>query len=394
MNWVCDVVIPFAGVLAFSLILAFYDWRINTPLYELPYFGLQFTWANKRETSSLILKRLDRGYAPQDWLLTFPEAHIQNLNIFLSDHAPIVLDLSARIKKPKRPYRVDNWCLEHTEIQALVTSIWHSFSFGHIMSSVIKKLSQIRSGILNWVLHNRRLFMLDWSSISQELSKSASLIHDSSTGSDYLHNLKATEHDVRIQHSFWSQRAKSEFHFNDGLPTAYFYSRVKSRQKRLRIISLKDDTGSWTSSESDLSLLILDDLQRDFLSQPFTAIDVDNPENISQFRPISICNVIYRAASKCIALRLRRVTENIISQNQNAFLPGRLISDSGVLGHEILTYINQRRSGTRCFGAIKLDMNKAFDRVSWPFLFHVLKLFGFPKAFRQLIKSCVKTVSL
>ncbi|XP_074283776.1 uncharacterized protein LOC141608313 [Silene latifolia] len=206
----------------------------------------------------------------------------------------------------------------------------------------------------------------------------------------------------------------------------------------------------------DLSIPQLDGFQQDFLSQPFSASDVENaffsmkpnkspgpdgfpprfyhlfwglikdditsavlsflnsgilppawnnthvvlipkvdlPEMISQFRPISLCNVIYRAASKCIALRLKKVIDGIIGQNQNAFVPGRLINDWGFLGHEILTYINQRRRGTRCYGAIKLDMNKAFDRVSWPFLFKVLKLFGFPKAFRKLIKTCVRTVSL
>ncbi|XP_074300282.1 uncharacterized protein LOC141631521 [Silene latifolia] len=53
---------------------------------------------------------------------------------------------------------------------------------------------------------------------------------------------------------------------------------------------------------------------------------VDIPDHISQFRPISLCNVIYRAASKCIASRLRRVIDTIIGQNQNAFVSGRLIS--------------------------------------------------------------------
>ncbi|XP_074283131.1 uncharacterized protein LOC141607676 [Silene latifolia] len=358
-----------------------------------------------------------------------------------------------------------------------------SFSTGPVTTSVNNKLTQIRNGILKWVLQHRHEFMLDWSPFSQDLFASASQISDSKSGSQYLQHLKSSEHEVHVQHSFWHQRAKSDFQLNDDLPTSFFFSRAKARQKRLRIISLKDFNCSWTSSESELSILImnhfkhlftssqpapsfseleslsfpqLNAMQQAYLSLPFTADDVkkaffdmkptkspgpdgfppkfyqlfwhtvnvditsailgflndghlppawnnthivlipkvSSPECISQFRPISLCNVIYRAASKCIALRLRKVTDSLIGQNQNAFLPGRLISDTGFLGHEILSYINQRRSGTRCFGAIKLDMNKAFDRVSWPFLFHVLKLFGFPKAFRKLIKSCVKTVSI
>ncbi|XP_074283704.1 uncharacterized protein LOC141608241 [Silene latifolia] len=466
-----------------SLLAGMPSLRINSPLCELPFSGPRFTWANKRDSSNLILERLDRGYASQDWLLSYPEAHIQNLFIFLSDHAPIILDLSARLTKRKRPYHVDIWCLNHSDIQRLVLSIWHNFSTGPVTSSVNNKLNQIRNGILKRVLQHRHEFMLDWSSFSQDLFASASQISDSKSGSQYLQHLKSIEHEVHVQHSFWHQRAKSDFQLNDGLPTSFFFNKAKARQKRLCIISLKDFNGSWTSSESDLSILImnhfkhlftssqpapsfseleslsfpqLNAMQQAYLSMPFTAdsvkkaffdmkptkspgpdgfppkfyqlfwhtVNVDitsailgflndgylppawnnthivlipkvsSPECISQFRPISLCNVIYRAASKCIALRLRKVTDSLIGQNQNAFLPGRLISDTGFLGHEILSYNNQRRSGTRCFGAIKLHMNKAFDRVSWPFLFHVLKLFGFPKAFRKLIKSCVKTVSI
>ncbi|XP_074313772.1 uncharacterized protein LOC141648966 [Silene latifolia] len=312
MNQLCSVYSPFCMVGDFNQLefhsdkiggssnitgwKAFYDWRINASLCELPYFGPQFTWTNKRDTSDLIFERLDRGYASQDWLITFPEAQIQNLNVFLSDHAPIVLDLTAQIKKPKRPYRVDNWCLDHSKIQALVLSIWHTFSSSSVMSSVFKKLAQIRNGILNWVLQNRHHYMMDWSSFLQDLSISASHLHDCSSGSDYLRTLSDTEHNVHLQHSFRNQRAKSDFHFN-----WFFFGRAKSKQKRLRIISLKDDTGSWISSEPNLSHLILahfktlftlshqsasfselDDLsfpqldvvQRSYLSQPFTSNDV------------------------------------------------------------------------------------------------------------------------
>ncbi|XP_074301910.1 uncharacterized protein LOC141633330 [Silene latifolia] len=281
---------------------AFLDWRISTPLSELPFSGPQFTWANKRNSSSLILERLDRCYASENWILSFPDAHVQNLNIFLSDHAPIVLSTTIPCKKPKRPYRVDNWCLDNPEIHWLISSIWNTSCQGPASSAVSFKLSQIRSGILKWVLQNRHRFMIDWSSISHDLSASASLVHDSSSGLNYINNTNSMEHEVHIQHSFWKQRAKSDFQFNDGIPTSYFFSRSKSRQKRLRLISLKNDMGNWTSSDLELSQLVmshfaslysssnqtlsfsaledlsiphLDGFQQDFLSQPFTSKDVE-----------------------------------------------------------------------------------------------------------------------
>ncbi|XP_074320837.1 uncharacterized protein LOC141657483 [Silene latifolia] len=104
---------------------SFLDLRIDIPLSELLFSGPHFTWANKRDSSSFILERLDRCYASQNWLLLFPDAHVQNLNILLSDHAPIVLSTITRCQKPKRPYRVDNWCLDNPEIQWLISSIWN-----------------------------------------------------------------------------------------------------------------------------------------------------------------------------------------------------------------------------------------------------------------------------
>ncbi|XP_074271275.1 uncharacterized protein LOC141595203 [Silene latifolia] len=282
---------------------SFLDWRINIPLSELSYSGPNFTWANKRDSSSLILERLDRCYASQDWILLFPDAHLQNLNLFLSDHAPIVLSTSVKIKKPKRPYRVDNWCLEHPAIQSLISSIWNSTVVHHAAASVSMKLANIRSAILKWVFQNRYHFMLDWSLISKDLSVSTTHAQDSSSAFNHINNIRSIEHDIYIQHSFWKQRAKSEFRFNDGMPTSYFFSRSKTREKRLRIFALKNDMGNWISSDMDLSQLIvshftslftsstqstpslaledlsipqLDGFQENYLSQLFTPKDVEN----------------------------------------------------------------------------------------------------------------------
>ncbi|XP_074301459.1 uncharacterized protein LOC141632849 [Silene latifolia] len=100
---------------------------------------------------------------------------------------------------------------------------------------------------------------------------------------------------------------------------------------------------------------------------------VENPELVSQFRPISLCNVIHRLASKCLANRLKLVISSIVSESQQAFVPYRLMSDGCLITHEIMHYLNKTKKGSVSYAALKLDMHKAFDRVSWQFLIVVMK---------------------
>ncbi|KAK5775146.1 hypothetical protein PVK06_043015 [Gossypium arboreum] len=90
---------------------------------------------------------------------------------------------------------------------------------------------------------------------------------------------------------------------------------------------------------------------------------ISNPSNMKQFRPISLCNVIYKILAKVIANRLRGVIDKCIDLAQSAFVPGRLISDNVLLAYQILHTLNQKRPGKKGFMAVKLDMSKAYDRV-------------------------------
>ncbi|XP_074314655.1 uncharacterized protein LOC141649885 [Silene latifolia] len=56
-------------------------------------------------------------------------------------------------------------------------------------------------------------------------------------------------------------------------------------------------------------------------------------------------------------------------------------------------YLNKTKTGSSCYAALKLDMHKAFDRVSWHFLMEVLRHMRFPPAWRSLIWECISTVS-
>lgn len=66
---------------------------------------------------------------------------------------------------------------------------------------------------------------------------------------------------------------------------------------------------------------------------------VHNPRKVTDLRPISICNVIYRIVAKILANKLKQILNDIISPTHSAFIPNRLITDNVIIGYECLNKI-------------------------------------------------------
>lgn len=69
---------------------------------------------------------------------------------------------------------------------------------------------------------------------------------------------------------------------------------------------------------------------------------------------------------------------DIISENQSAFIPNRLITNNALIALELFHTMKKRSKGKGSM-ALKLDMSKAYDRVEWTFVERLLIKMGFDK---------------
>ncbi|KAL4280079.1 hypothetical protein GQ457_03G012010 [Hibiscus cannabinus] len=120
---------------------------------------------------------------------------------------------------------------------------------------------------------------------------------------------------------------------------------------------------------------------------------LEKPSHMKQFRPISLCTVVYKTCAKVLVNRLKSIMPVCISENQSAFVPGRMISDNILVAHELIHYLNSAKNGPNKGAAVKLDMEKAYDRVEWHFLVDILTKMGFNEKWIELLMNCVTSVS-
>ncbi|XP_026379639.1 uncharacterized protein LOC113274477 [Papaver somniferum] len=106
----------------------------------------------------------------------------------------------------------------------------------------------------------------------------------------------------------------------------------------------------------------------------------DNAMCHVDFRPIGLCNTVYKIISKIIADRIKPHLKHLISPYQTSFVPGGDIHDNIIVAHEMIHTMKHKEgySGTM---ALKLDLSKAFDRIEWSFLLRFLRQFGFDENF-------------
>ena len=117
-----------------------------------------------------------------------------------------------------------------------------------------------------------------------------------------------------------------------------------------------------------------------------------NKTHIANYRSISLCNTIYKIITKIIVVRLRPHLDKLICPLQAAFVPGRKGVDNAIIVQEIINSLSKKK-GKVGYMALKIDLEKAYDKLEWSFIREVLIRANLPADLIDIIMSCVSTVS-
>ena len=119
----------------------------------------------------------------------------------------------------------------------------------------------------------------------------------------------------------------------------------------------------------------------------------NNPQRMIDFRPISLCNTIYKIVTKILVNQLKHLMPTLVSSSQTAFVLGRRGTDNVITAQELVYTIEQKK-GKEGFMIIKIDLEKAYDRLEWSFVRSMLVSLGFHSDTVELILSCISTTSV
>ncbi|XP_019196029.1 PREDICTED: uncharacterized protein LOC109189860 [Ipomoea nil] len=409
-------------------------------LGQIPMIGYQFTWEKGKGTETWVEEKLDRVVASDGWRALVEGAMVYNILTRRSDHSTLFLDIRPDIGgragnqcfRFEMAWLVDGGCREVVEeawgngvedLQArlhrcamklqrwgVIVSIslgnedvfWRQRAkqhwlrgadantrFYHMYASARKRkntILRLKYDLGRWVDGDalKPVVMNYYNGI---FTANPAVVD----GADFFASVTPC---VTQSHNEWLNRP-----FDPGEVKAALFAMFPDKAPGPDAMNPGFYQQFWDVVGMDVTDFVLDCLNSGSLPHGLNESNIvfipkkQTPELVADLHSIALSNVVYKIIAKVIANRMKPMLGDIISISQSAFIPGRLITDNILVAAEVRHFLNRKQLGRVGWGALKLDMAKAYDRMEWSFLRKMLVALGFEMGWVNLIMECVTTVS-
>ncbi|KAL5563396.1 hypothetical protein UlMin_033143 [Ulmus minor] len=421
---------------------------LNEILFGHEKQGPKFTW-NRGNGACLVQERLDMMLRNSGWLDLFPNSLVHHLNLRGSDHRPLLVKLLqadecsiiGKSWKRGRFHFEEAWADEE-ECSNIIKSHWN-FSPTTNLVGVANKLHLCATDLEGWNLESFSRYKEEryWRQRSKDLwlkcgDRNSKFFHQKASA----HKFKNSITGLVDNNEKWCDEEEGMAHiienyfdtlFSSSSPSSVDFDRVLDSIERKVTPQLNEQLEQvfvaeyvktavfqmaptkspgadgmstifyqkfWPIVGEEVTAACLGftngGLSLGSINETIITLmpKIKNLTRITEFRPISLCNVLYKIISKMLANRLRKVMGTIISKGQSTFILGRLISDNAIIGFECLHAIKRRKT-KKIYLALKLDMAKAYDRVEWDFIQRIMNKLGFSDMWIRKIMACVSSVT-
>nr|XP_025670055.1 uncharacterized protein LOC112769805 [Arachis hypogaea] len=365
-------------------------------LFDLTTVGRSFTWFRKVQGNKEVAKKLDRACSNSSWRVMFPEAFTEVLSRLHSDHCPLLTRcLGLPVRKGSRPFRFQAVWVTHPSYKSVVYKAWNGNN-----THIHGKLRKVQEASLKF---NSRVFgniFIKKRSLKSKLNDLQKRLEfcDDVVVKEEEQRCRDDFNSVLLQEEIlWFQKSREQWVRYGDKNTKFFHMQTIIRRKANKIHGLFVSDGSWSSdpnllqqealsfykdlfcSTDPVEVNCMGDFPRPSLSSeaceslikpvsmlevksavdsmsPFKAPgpdgfqafffkeywDVDSPSRMKDFRPISLCNVVYKIVTKVLG----------------GFIPGRGAPDNIIVAQEVLHFLKRTKSKKGAI-AFKIDLEKA-----------------------------------
>ncbi|KAF8402130.1 hypothetical protein HHK36_013082 [Tetracentron sinense] len=340
-----------------SSILPMADCFFHAGLEDTRCKGSLFTWSNGMLGPRRIDCKLDRCMSNIAWIQMFPDSEALFGACSSSDHRQMSFSFNLDRSNKPRYFKFYNHWPNHPGFLEVVREAWATRVKGNPMYKLVHKLKSTRNALRVWskemfghIKHRINLARdeaeLAYNALEQNPSN-AQLHQEAKLAKERLHDI------LVVEEAELKQKSRIQWLNLGDQNNKFFFNSLCARRSRNRIDTIKDSRGAWTTDPMVISA---------------SAVSYFS-ESLSEPRGVHHSPLDWPVLPK---------------------LSGRKISDNILLCHEILHNYHLHRGPPRV--ALKVDIRKAYDSVSWNFLHSALVRYGFPTRFISWILECISGV--